>query len=76
MLARYCAVVFKKSKSEMNFMADIQIDRDVWQLIQAFDRDRDRDILSRKYEKLQKNAFAFFVHFRVYSTGSRVVQVQ
>jgi uncharacterized protein (DUF2252 family) len=37
-----------------------QRDRDIWQLIQAFNRHRDRDILARKYAKMRKNAFVFF----------------
>ncbi|WP_310426768.1 DUF2252 family protein [Chamaesiphon sp. VAR_48_metabat_135_sub] len=37
-----------------------QNDRDIYQLIQAFDNQRDRDILPRKYAKMRKNAFAFF----------------
>ncbi len=35
-------------------------DRDIWQLIQTADRDRNPDILAQKYAKLKKNAFAFF----------------
>ena len=35
-------------------------DRDVWGLIQAFNSQRDRDILHQKYRKMQKSAFAFF----------------
>ena len=35
-------------------------DRDVWQLIQLFDRGRDVNILPQKYTKLRKSAFAFF----------------
>ncbi len=34
--------------------------RDVYQSIQAFNRDRDVNILSLKYAKLRKSAFAFF----------------
>ena len=41
-------------------MNELPIERDVWQLIQAFNRDRDASILPRKYEKLSKSAFAFF----------------
>jgi uncharacterized protein (DUF2252 family) len=37
-----------------------QRDRDIWQLIQAFNRHRDRDILASKYAKMRKNAFGFF----------------
>ncbi len=36
------------------------LDRDVWQLIQAFNRDRSATILPQKYAKLRKNPFAFF----------------
>jgi uncharacterized protein (DUF2252 family) len=35
-------------------------DRDVWGLIQAFNSQRDRDILVQKYLKMRKNAFSFF----------------
>ena len=35
-------------------------DRDIWQLIQAFDRQRDPNILAKKYAKMRKNAFVFF----------------
>jgi uncharacterized protein (DUF2252 family) len=35
-------------------------DRDVWGLIQAFNSQRDRDILAQKYQKMRKNAFSFF----------------
>ncbi len=41
-------------------MNDLPIERDVWQLIQTFDRGRDVRILPQKYEKLSKSAFAFF----------------
>ena len=41
-------------------MSEWPSDRAVWQLIQAFDRDRDVNILPQKYVKLRKNAFAFF----------------
>jgi uncharacterized protein (DUF2252 family) len=34
--------------------------RDVWQLIQAFNVDRDLDMLAQKYAKMRKNAFVFF----------------
>jgi uncharacterized protein (DUF2252 family) len=34
--------------------------RNVWQLIQSFDRQRISSILPQKYAKLRKNAFAFF----------------
>jgi uncharacterized protein (DUF2252 family) len=34
--------------------------RDVWQLIQAFNLRRDPDILSQKYAKMRKDAFIFF----------------
>jgi uncharacterized protein (DUF2252 family) len=34
-------------------------DRDIWQLIQSFDRQRDRDIITQKYIKMRKNAFVF-----------------
>lgn len=34
--------------------------RDVWELIQAFNLQRDRDILAQKYAKMRKNAFVFF----------------
>lgn len=36
------------------------VNRDIWQLIQAFNLDRDRDILAQKYAKMRKNAFVFF----------------
>jgi uncharacterized protein (DUF2252 family) len=36
------------------------VNRDIWQLIQAFNRHRDRDMLGRKYVKMHKSAFAFF----------------
>ena len=35
-------------------------DRDIWGLIQAFNSQRDREIVSQKYVKMRKNAFAFF----------------
>jgi uncharacterized protein (DUF2252 family) len=35
-------------------------DRDVWKLIQSFDRQRDPSILPQKYIKMRKNAFVFF----------------
>ncbi len=35
-------------------------ERDVWQLIQSFDRGRNQNVLSQKYAKLRKNAFSFF----------------
>ncbi len=35
-------------------------DRDIWQLIQAFDRQRDPNILAKKYTKMRKDAFVFF----------------
>ncbi len=34
--------------------------RDIWQLIQAFDLQRDRNVLPQKYRKMRKNAFTFF----------------
>jgi uncharacterized protein (DUF2252 family) len=34
--------------------------RDIWQLIQAFDRQRDPNILAKKYTKMRKDAFVFF----------------
>lgn len=34
--------------------------RDIWALIQAFDRDRLPELLDRKYRKMRKNTFAFF----------------
>ncbi len=34
--------------------------RDIWKLIQAFDRQRNPQILTRKYIKMRKNAFGFF----------------
>jgi uncharacterized protein (DUF2252 family) len=34
--------------------------RDIWKLIQAFDRGRRPDLLDRKYSKMRKNALAFF----------------
>jgi uncharacterized protein (DUF2252 family) len=34
-------------------------DRDIWQLIQAFDRQRDPNILAKKYTKMRKDAFVF-----------------
>jgi uncharacterized protein (DUF2252 family) len=37
-----------------------QNDRDIWQLIQAFDNQHNRDILPQKYAKMRKNAFTFF----------------
>ncbi len=37
-----------------------QQERDVWGLIQAFDLQRDRDIVSQKYLKMRKSTFAFF----------------
>jgi uncharacterized protein (DUF2252 family) len=40
----------------MNFM----LDRNVWELVQLFNRDRNPTILSRKYVNLRKNAFTFF----------------
>ena len=33
--------------------------RDIWELIQASDRQHDRDILTQKYIKMRKNAFVF-----------------
>jgi uncharacterized protein (DUF2252 family) len=35
-------------------------DRDVWGLIQAFNSQRERATLDRKYRKMRKNAFTFF----------------
>jgi uncharacterized protein (DUF2252 family) len=35
-------------------------DRDVWGLIQAFNSQRNRATLDRKYRKMRKNAFTFF----------------
>lgn len=40
-------------------MTDRQ-NRDIWELIQAFDRGRRSDLLDRKYSKMRKNALAFF----------------
>ncbi|WP_295617034.1 DUF2252 family protein [Chamaesiphon sp. GL140_3_metabinner_50] len=40
-------------------MTDRQ-NRDIWELIQAFDRGRRPDLLDRKYSKMRKNALAFF----------------
>jgi uncharacterized protein (DUF2252 family) len=34
--------------------------RDIWALIQAFDRQRRPDLLERKYRKMRKNALTFF----------------
>lgn len=34
--------------------------RDIWKLIQAFDRQRNPKILTQKYIKMRKNAFGFF----------------
>jgi uncharacterized protein (DUF2252 family) len=34
--------------------------RDIWALIQAFDRERHPELLDRKYSKMRKNALAFF----------------
>ena len=34
--------------------------RDIWELIQAFNSQRDRAILAQKYAKMQKSAFTFF----------------
>ena len=34
--------------------------RDVWQLIQAFNLERNLDILDQKYTKMRKNTLAFF----------------
>lgn len=34
--------------------------RDIWKLIQAFDRQRNPQILPQKYIKMRKNAFVFF----------------
>ena len=34
--------------------------RDIWGVIQAFNSQRDREILVQKYQKMQKNTFAFF----------------
>jgi uncharacterized protein (DUF2252 family) len=34
--------------------------QDIWESIQAFDRDRDSKIVSQKYRKMRKNAFVFF----------------
>ena len=34
--------------------------RDIWQLIQAFNSQRDRAILPQKYAKMRKDAFGFF----------------
>jgi uncharacterized protein (DUF2252 family) len=35
-------------------------DRDVWELIRSFNKQRDPTMLDRKYSKMRKNAFAFF----------------
>ena len=37
-----------------------QQDRNIWELIQAFNLQRDRDSLTQKYIKMRKNAFTFF----------------
>jgi uncharacterized protein (DUF2252 family) len=42
-----------------NSLTDRQ-NTDIWELIQAFDRDRRPDLLDRKYSKMRKNALAFF----------------
>ncbi len=34
--------------------------RDIWELIQAFNSQRDRATLAQKYRKMRKNAFTFF----------------
>jgi uncharacterized protein (DUF2252 family) len=36
------------------------INRDVWQLIQAFNRQRDPELVRKKYSKLADDAFSFF----------------
>jgi uncharacterized protein (DUF2252 family) len=58
----------KKLVRTINLMTEYPIDpsevalheRDVWQSIQAFNRDRIEKILPLKYAKLRKSAFAFF----------------
>jgi uncharacterized protein (DUF2252 family) len=35
-------------------------DRDVWEMIRSFNRQRDPQLVSQKYIKMRKNAFAFF----------------
>ncbi len=42
-----------------NSLTDLQ-NRDIWELIQAFDRQRRLDLLDRKYSKMRKNALTFF----------------
>ena len=42
-----------------NSVVDRQ-NRDIWALIQLFDRDRRPELLDRKYRKMRKNALAFF----------------
>lgn len=57
-----------QSRRVINFMVDRPTDalaetlpeRNIWQLIQIFNRQRDPNILPQKYAKLRKNAFSFF----------------
>jgi uncharacterized protein (DUF2252 family) len=44
----------------MNEGLTIDKDRDVWELIRSFNRERDSNIVARKYRKMRRNAFAFF----------------
>ena len=44
----------------INFMGKDTINRDVWQLIRSFNRQRISSILPQKYAQLRKNAFTFF----------------
>jgi uncharacterized protein (DUF2252 family) len=44
----------------MNERLTIDKERDVWELIRAFNRHRDLNIVAQKYRKMRKNAFAFF----------------
>jgi uncharacterized protein (DUF2252 family) len=44
----------------MNEQLTIDKERDVWELIRAFNRQRDSKIVGQKYSKMRKNAFAFF----------------
>ena len=52
-----------QSQLVISFMENSEIDRysrDVWQLIQAFNSQRDRQALTEKYRKMRKDAFTFF----------------
>ncbi len=57
------ALWFLKANLRISFGGNSLTDRqnrDIWELIQAFDRDRRSELLARKYQKMRKNALAFF----------------